>query len=72
MAYVVSKALASKWNTLEDSDAEEKEDIGERIGDHLIPVGTLLTDPEPKRVVFASLNIRGNMDIKVFSIPQIS
>ena len=62
--------MTARWAAIDVSDSEDQEDIGRGIGDHQIPVGTLKTDPEPNRAVFASLGLRGEMNITVYPIDK--
>lgn len=65
-----SKALLGRWQTIDDGEPEAKEDIGEQIGEHQVPIGVLRYDPNPKRTVFASIRTLGDIDITVFPLDK--
>lgn len=62
-----SPALLSRFKPIDDGKPKRK-DIGETIGNHLVPVGCLSKDPDPQRVVFASIRLSGIMDIIAFPL----
>jgi hypothetical protein len=65
-----SKILLERFEEIDDGEKDVEEDIGAQIGEHLIPIGVLKNDPEPKRAVFASLNRKEELDYIAFPMDK--
>jgi hypothetical protein len=67
-----SKALTSRFSPIDDGseDNEEEDDVSEAIEDHLIPISVVISDPDPKRLMFATINKDGDLKGTIFAIDK--
>jgi hypothetical protein len=68
----VSKVLISRFSLIDDGsdDNEKKNDVSETIKDHLIFIGVIISDPDPKRLIFATINEDGDLKNTIFAIDK--
>jgi hypothetical protein len=65
-----SKSLSSRFSPIDDGSEGEEDDIGKQIGDHMIPIGLYALDPKPKRLVFATIDMEGQLELAVYPIDR--
>ncbi|KAF7505500.1 hypothetical protein GJ744_000747 [Endocarpon pusillum] len=63
-----SAALASRYKPINNGKAKKKRDIGESIGNHLVPIGFLSRDLNPQRVAFASITLNGRIAVTLYPV----
>jgi hypothetical protein len=69
---IISKVLISRFSFIDDgSDDNEKEnDVSETIKDHLIFIDVIINDPDPKRLMFVTINKDGDFKDTIFVIDK--
>jgi hypothetical protein len=68
----ISKMLTSRFSPIDDGsdDNEEKNDVSKTIKDHLISIDVIISDPDPKRLMFATINEDGDLKNTIFAIDK--
>lgn len=67
-----NQSLLKRYSPIRD-DTDGSEEIKKKekvVGGHLVPIGTVRKDPYPRRLIFASFNLDGEMDIKALPIDK--
>jgi hypothetical protein len=69
---IISKALISRFFSIDDGseDNEKKNDINEAIEDYLIFIDVIINNPDPKRLMFATINEDGDRKNMIFAIDK--
>lgn len=65
-----SKALLARFKPIEDGSTEDTTDVGQKIGEHQIPIGVMKNDPEPQRLAFATYNVEGDLEITPYAFDK--
>ena len=65
-----SKALLARFKATEDGSTEDTTDVGQKIGEHQIPIGVMKNDPEPQRLVFATYDPKGDLVITPYALDK--
>jgi hypothetical protein len=60
----------SRYETIDDGSEDDKADISALIGEHMIPIRVWTSDPKPKRLVFAIIEIEGRLEIGIYLIDK--
>jgi hypothetical protein len=69
---IISKVLISRFSFIDDGsdDNEKKNDINKAIKDYLIFIGVIISDLNPKRLMFATINKDGDLKNTIFVIDK--
>lgn len=65
-----SKALLARFKPIEDGSTEDTTDVGQKIGEHQIPIGVMKNDPEPQRLAFATYDVKGDLVITPYALDK--
>jgi hypothetical protein len=66
----VSKALISRLFSIDDgsNDNEKEKDVSETIKNYLILIDVIISDPDPKQLIFATINKDDDLKNTIFAI----
>jgi hypothetical protein len=68
---IVNKILISRFSFINDgSEDNKKNDISEAIKDYLIFIGVIINDPDPKRLIFVTIDENGDLKNTIFAIDK--